>query len=400
MVPLKPELTLHIGPGNTPRKVAPKLLEALREADVVCSLDEPSRCRLVFKVPRFDPKAPAKNSDYFFLMDGELAPLHRIEISAGLTQQAAVPLFKGFVTAQGIEIQDGENRLIIEGQDLSLKMDLFQLSLEYPNKAPSAIVKEVLGKYQSLGLTPKVIKAKGEKAPASFVPQQCGTDRAFLRSLADAYGYDFYIAAHQGSWQAYWGPPVFTGKAQHALSVNFGRKTNVRQLSVREDGLMATQTYGSVLDPSKKTAKAVPIAIKHATWRSKLTKEASISSALPRDPANNRGEIASRDVRGTLLRCGGLDPQEAERRAQGLTNRSVLYQQRVEGYLDTKIYRHILALPGLVDLRGIGKRFDGRYMVRQVTHRFVWSMPHFGYTQDFVLARDGRNSNISEVAQP
>jgi hypothetical protein len=56
-----------------------------------------------------------------------------------------------------------------------------------------------------------------------------------------------------------------------------------------------------------------------------------------------------------------------------------------DGELDSVRYGSVLRAHRLVAVRGVGRSYDGRYLVRRVTHRIQRGV----YTQTFKLSREG-----------
>ena len=56
---------------------------------------------------------------------------------------------------------------------------------------------------------------------------------------------------------------------------------------------------------------------------------------------------------------------------------------------------HILQAPGIVGVRGIGNTYDGKYYVKNVTHKISRGR----YTQQFTLTRSGVGS-LSNTVRP
>jgi hypothetical protein len=65
-----------------------------------------------------------------------------------------------------------------------------------------------------------------------------------------------------------------------------------------------------------------------------------------------------------------------------------------QGEVDTLRYGAVLEAAGLVDVRGAGRSFDGRYRIDTVTDRIARG----SYRQAFSLAREGTGSTIDRVS--
>lgn len=394
-------ITLKIGSGSQPGPAPGSMLESLRRLEVTRVADGACGFQLSFDAPRFNLEDTSQSAEYPIFADDLLVPFNRVQISVSIKGEDQVALIDGYILRQEVEVEDDATFVTVLGEDVGVKMDLVEISVEYQNLKDSDIVSQILGKYSSLGITPSVTAPAGESAPSDFVPQQNSTDRVYVRQLAGRYGYDFSVAPGDslGSNTAYWGPPPTDGTPQPVLSVNFGPKTNVKKLEMRYDARVPTQVYGQVLDLTQNPAQVTPVAVSAPSWRAGLTQTQALTTntGIASDPTSFTSSLDTLDVRGSLLFHSGMDVSLATAVATGKANRSVVEVQTVEGELDTETYGHILEVPGRVDLRGVGATFDGRYLVRQVTHVIEIEQDEPKYTQKFVLSRGGYGANISEV---
>jgi hypothetical protein len=113
---------------------------------------------------------------------------------------------------------------------------------------------------------------------------------------------------------------------------------------------------------------------------------------LATDPAFNPIGLLQRRNLFTDPRYGYMQAYvDAQAQTDTSTDRAVTAQ----GELDTLRYGSILDAPGLVDVRGAGRSYDGRYRVSTVTH----SLARGSYKQAFTLVREGTGSTISRVAE-
>ena len=396
-------LSLKLGTQTT-QDAPVDLLKSLRSVEVVQGSRCPSGFRLSFQADRY-PAVPGALTEYPLLATGLLDPFVRVQV---LVQAGTAPqqvLIDGFIIRQelamGAEDQDTATITVI-GEDVSVKMDLFEISAEYQNLADSAIARQILNKYSSLGITPSVTSPTGESAPQTFVPQQNSTDRYFLQMLATRHAYLFYLkpGTQAGQNTAYWGPPVTTGTRQKAITTNMGKADNVRSISFTYDALAPTLTYGMALDLTQTPAQAVPLSAGSATQAPGLASTAAIASSatsLAQTPATFTSQLSTLAVRGSLLLHPGMTATDAQSFGQAKINRSVQEVVVAEGELDTADYDAILTAPGLVDVRGVGGRYDGTYYVKQVTHSLSLEQGEWSYLQKFVLTRDGVGSTITQV---
>jgi hypothetical protein len=276
----------------------------------------------------------------------------------------------------------GTGKLTITGEDISVMMDLEERSAEYPAQDETIIANRLILGYAPYGVVPTVIPPPvvDPPIPIERVPVQQGTDRAYLRQMADRFGYVFYVKAGPvpGVNTAYWGPPTRIGVPQRALSVNLGGHSNVTDLTFRTDGLGPTQVAGHLQD--RLTNATMPV-------RSLVSLRLPLA-AMPDWLVNQP------NVRTKAFRDSGLSILQALARAQGAADATV-DSVTATGKLDALRYGDVLAARELVGVRGAGWQHDGLYYVKKVTH----TLTHGHYGQEFTLTRDGSGS-ITPVVRP
>jgi hypothetical protein len=315
------------------------------------------------------------------LLSGHFAdPFTRVQITAtltgmpdlsGSTSSVTGVLIDGFVTAQDLapETAATAGLLVVTGEDASVMMDMVELSTEYPSMSDSAIVRHILGRYASL-VTPSVTTPDVDTVPASFVPQQNATDLVYLRHLARRHGALFYIVPNIDSSTAYWGPPQTASAVAPALTVGAGAEGNVLEMRFHRNGLAPTVTYGAALDltatPPARTAVAIGSASRSLGYAA--SPALTGGSGLASDPMSFSASLSTLRLRGSLFRHAGMDVATATATAQATTDRSVTGSVTASGKLDTLDYGGLLLAPGMVEVRGSGDTFDGKYYLAEVAH--------------------------------
>ena len=367
------KLSLRIGPVPVPAPV--EVIEALSEVRVeVGAGDTQSGFELTFDL---SPKSAL--GTLFLLTGGGSLPLMRVVLVVQIGGQAE-PLIDGVTT--DVETRPGEGgvgKLVVKGKDLSALMDLVDLpGVPYPAMPPAARVLMVLSKYAAFGVVPMVIPSIAEDVPIPVqrVPQQQGTDYAYVRRLARQAGHVFYLEAgpQPAMSRAYWGPELRVGAAQPALTVNMDALSNVEQLGFHFD----------------KEAKAMPIVLFQEPI-SKAPIGIPIPDVTPLNPP--LGLVPPLPVRLAHLddtaHLSTLSALMTGLAYAGRHSDSVFGN----GRLDVARYGRVLKSRQLVGVRGAGLAFDGLYYVRSVTHE----IRRGAYKQSFSLARNGLVSTVPRV---
>ena len=368
-------LTLLIGP-LVPMPVSQAVLDALTSVQVNHD-KERSGFQLSF--------AAGKNSQLLttLLPAGYLDPIvTRVIIVATLNGSPNV-LMDGIVTRQDVapSNEPGQSTITVTGEDLSLLMDVIQITRPYPAVPDAGKVYAALAPYIALGVVPTVIPPilTIVDIPTERIETQTrSTDREYIKGLAQRCGYIFVVipGPAPGSSIAYFGPDVSLPAPQPALSINLDANSNVEALSFSLDGLAKKIRVFTILDPfSKKIPIPIPlpnISVFKPPLGARPTPPAKLEFA--NEVAQQRPDEAARSILGFLMNSS--DAISAN------------------GSLDVLRYGQILRARMLVGVRGAGLAYDGLYYVNSVTH----SIKRGEYKQNFTLSRDGLISRASRVA--
>jgi hypothetical protein len=378
-------LTLSIG-TVVPSPVPMLLSQALQSVEVTHTDEGPSGFQLTFYADR----SGAFSQDYPLLNSPLLKPFNRVLITVTFNGTPRV-LMDGFITHQQLTpgTVSQASSLVITGEDVSVMMDMFEISFEYPVMDDAMIAAAVLGKYMAFGVLPYIIPTLKTfiREPTDGAWQQMETDRKYLQKLAANNGYVFYIQPGPASLTntAYWGPPPRTGVPQKALTVNMGPSTNVESINFSYDALAVSGVYGVIQDPETnedvplliETSTRIPLSSGPAIETQTMMKHSLFNSAVQDNDGYQRDIIFL----------------EAFATAQSITDQSTDNVVTAEGELDALSYGDLLMAHGLVGLRGAGYSYDGTWYVKSVTHNINSSQ----YKQKFTLAREGLGSQTSEV---
>ena len=372
-------LTLLIG-RSVPAPAPPELMAALDSVEVNQSDDGDAGFsqgfQLIFRAER--DKAMARQ--IALLRHPLLQPGGRVVIFVTLSGTPQV-LMDGIITHH--QFTPGKDaRLVVTGKDLSVLMDMLELSLGYPAMPHEVIVALVLAKYAAFGIIPEIIPSPSSwtGSPLQEVPFQTGTDRTYLRTLAQSHGYIFGIRPGPAPLMnvAYWGPLIKIGVPQKALNVDMGSATNVDSIDFANDSLAPEQVYGLVhLRDSEIPAPILTLAALG------LQPLASQQALLTNQPF----------VRKTRLGYQGASPIEALSEAQSTTNTSSEATVTGTGTLNALRYQAILNAPGIVGVRGVGEDYDGYYWVKNVKHQISLGE----YQQSFTLTREGTGTTTQRM---
>jgi hypothetical protein len=367
------DLSLKIGP--VPMAAPREVVEALVQVKVEDgSGGTQSGFELTFELPARSPLRTL-----FLLTGGGNLPLMRVVLVVTINGHAR-SIIDGVTTL--VETQPGEGgvaRLVVKGKDLSALMDTIELSgLPFPAMPPSVRVLLILAKYAAFGVVPMVIPSLNDipPLPTNRIPQQRGTDYAYVKRLAEQAGYVFYLepGPTPGTSKAYWGPEIRVGTPQPALTTNMDAQTNVERISFRFDKARKWMPIVTFQEPISKVPITVPI-----PDVTPLNPPLGLVPPLPPQIAkiNDTGHLSAPEAIAAGIAFVGRNSD------------SVFGN----GTLDVGKYGRLLESRSLVGVRGASLPFDGLYYVTNVTHEIQPG----SYKQSFALARNALISTLPSV---
>lgn len=359
------------------------LMAAFQSATVRQSDDGAARYDQGFQLHFAAQRGPGQSRDYALLESPLLKPGNRVVLSVTINATPQV-LMDGIITDQELQPSQGGagGLLTVSGKDLSYLMDLVEMNISYPGLGDAAIAELILAKYAPLGIIPMVIPPLSSwvSLPTQQVPFQEGTDRDYLRRLAQTHGYIFSILPGPTPLvsQAYWGPLLRARPPQRAITADMGSATNVESISFGYVGQSPTQVYGLLAEPN--TPVPVPILMPLDSHLPTLASEQPLLSQQPY-------------VRKTRSRYHGTNVAKALAEARSTVNDSTADVVTAKGTLDALRYGDVLQAPGIVGVRGAGHSYDGLYYVGSVDHE----IGRGSYKQKFKLSREGPGSTTMQV---
>jgi hypothetical protein len=354
---------LMMGP-TLPVPVPAPLADALQTVQVTTSSGRASGFQLGFAVSARSVITQA------LLPAGFFDPGIRVVLVAVVGGVPSV-LMDGIISRQEVVPTDepGASTLTVTGEDLSLAMDRKHERVSWPAMPFPARAALICAKYAQYGMIPAIVPPVFVDVPnpTEHIPIQSSTDLAYLKAMASAAGYVFFVEPGPAPLTnvAYWGPEVRAGLVQPALTIGMGAATNVESLSLSFDGLSRTQYTITLTEPFTKLGIDVPVpdvTLLHPPLAARP------AAALRQEPLP---DVSDRSVTELLL----LGLSRTSQSSDAITG---------QGKLDVLRYGHVLRARHLVGVRGAGLAYDGLYYVTSVTH----DIKRGEYKQSFSLARD------------
>jgi len=384
--------TLLIGP-TVPVPAPPFLIESLQNVEVTHNDDQQSGFQITFSIGR---NGPQDMLDYQHLSTPLLRPFNRVVLIITFN---AIPrvVMDGIITNHQMQPggEPGTSTLTITGDDVSLMMDREERSVEHIGQPDMLIVTKIISSYAQYRLIPKIIPPLSidQPIPIERTPVQRGTDLEYLKTLAQRYGYVFYIIPGPVPLTntAYWGPPVRIGMPQSALTFNMGPQTNVSSINFQYNALDPVVVSSNVTD--RQTNQSMPVQTFDRQTNQSMPVQTFTSTRLPFATQSALSTNLPNVRKVQLENSEGLNYMQAMTLAQARTDSSLDNVVTADGELDALQYADILIPRGLVGLRGVGYSYDGLYYVKRVTH----TIRNGEYKQSFSLTREGVGSTTPVV---
>jgi hypothetical protein len=338
-------------------------MDALQRVEIVTEIGERGSFRLSFLL-----KQNSTLPERFFLESADLIRVVMVVDEAG----GPSVLMDGVMVEHAVSTRtdDEPAMLVISGQDLTLKMDLVEQVRPFSAMPIHTRIQVILAGYGALGIVPSVVPPPIVETPipTERIPNQVGTDYAYMRSLAAIVGHRFTLdpGPAPGSSVAYWGPEPRGDRAQPSLVIDFEHPQDVTALQLRFDAAHRVVPEALVLEPSSKALIPIPVPDIAAL-------NPPLGATLP--PAHRHRRLHS-TAKQTPGETAGALLAVAARSAEAMTGRGVLHVSRD---------RASLRAGSIVQVRGSAKPFEGLFAVSRVRH-VITSHRH---DQEFELVRAG-----------
>ena len=278
-----------------------------------------------------DSTFPLSDSDPF-------APGNTIEIKAGYGGTTA-SIFKGYIVKQGIRINPSSpNNVVLTCKHKAVALTYNKTEAEFSAKTDSDIISAIISTY---GLSATV---DSTAVTQEMVFQKLATDWDFILSRAQLYGYMI----------------TFNGD-----DITIGAPKTSADAVLRVAAGEAVISFNADINAEKQAPD-----ISATAWDIKT--QAAITAAAAEPAVNTQGNITAKTLSGklgqqslTLNSCTPMAEDELKAWADGTLSRMRL--SAIKG--DVSFIGSALALPGgIIELAGVGARFNGNAFVTSVNH--------------------------------
>lgn len=306
----------------------------------------------------------------------DLGPGTKIEVSLGYTGSSPVKIFEGEIVGTQVKVAENGPRIFVaRAFDALHKLTRGRKTRTFLNQKFSQIVSQVA---QEKGLT---VDAEDTEFLREYVVQHNQTDLDFCRGIASWLDFDLCIDHLQDSKKIRFKAPGVGGDAEVKAVYD---NPNVAQDEVPLRKFDGRQSLARVVsevvvrgwDPAQKQE------IIGTAAGSKLYGKMTGQTSAPDEVSESWGETERQ-----LVDYKVFSKQEAEKIA--LTKLNEYARTFIRADAEVQGNPKIRA-GGVVSIKNVGKRFDGNYLVDQVTHIFTSKVQTGGgYTSRLSAERCG-----------
>jgi hypothetical protein len=293
----------------------------------------------------------------------------KTQVAIELKHGTSVYRFDGRSTqASWVIAPGGESRLTVKAVDRTLELNVEEKVVAW-RSSDSSIASSILSQN---GFGAEVTDTPDQPDPDVHVVMQRSTDWAFLRALADKWGYVVYLESRGGRVVGVFGPLDPLAAEQTKLSFGFGGDAK----TVTADAQLLAGR-----DVRAKRVKALSTSV--LTGADAGTGAAQATTSLG---GQTTVLLSPSDV------AGEIDPTEA---SKGLARKSA-FALRVEAELDPLRVDSIVRARRTVEVSGLGSALSGKYLVDRTRHRITADR----HAQHVTLVRNALSVGVGDFPAP
>jgi uncharacterized protein len=337
------------------------------------------------------------------LEDERLQLFERIKVSIGFVSAPGMsgalsgigggndeiaPVFEGYITgvAPLFDSLPDDSVLEVQALDSSVLLSLEDKVATWPDASDSDIVEQIVSSY---GVQTSIEATQTTHSESDTTVIQRGTDIQFVRELAQRNGAEFYFEtdADSGQVTAFFRPPQLDGEPQSDLAIRFGEESNLRSFSVRLTGLRPLSV--KVLQIDVKTGDT-------NTGQASDSQRTKLGAKSLSDLVSGTLDslVTPLDSQAQMLLLGPPTSDEGELTTIGQATRDeAAWCIEAQGEINSEAYQAVLRPHRLVQIKGAGQSYCGKYYVTRVGHELEMGGD---YTQKFEALRNARDLDGSE----
>jgi len=345
------------------------------------------------------------DGSWTYLDDDRLALFNKISIQIGFTggsgpdgsagdstggnggDQGLTTVFDGYITDIHLNLgsDPGNTFIDVSGMDSTVLMGMEEKIASWPNMKDSDIVEQIMSSY---GLNPQIDGTSTTHQDNVTTVMQRATDLQFVRELAQRNGMEFYIETDdQGNATGFFRAPQLSGPPQPDLAIHAADQSHLRSFSAHLNGQRPLNVKSVQMDIRADSPNTAQVS---DADRTKLG--ASDANALVGGPLGSLVTPKDAQAQILVLATPTSDLTELRTAAQAVRDEAD-WLIMAAGEINSEAYQSVLRPRRLVQVKGAGRAYSGKYYVTRVTH----DIRHDGsYTQKFEARRNARDLDGSE----
>jgi phage protein D len=335
--------------------------------------------------------------------DDDLALFNRISIRVGFTGGSGLagtlgavadaasgggddglePVFDGYLTTVNFQAssEPEQSHLNIGGMDSSVLMSLEEKITTWKDISDSEIVQQIAASY---GIEIQADATSTVHQENDFTIVQRSSDIRFVRDLAQRNGMEFYFETDKdtGDVVAFLRMPQLDGTPQPDLAIQFGDQSNLRSFSASVTGLRPLSVKMAQIDIKANSPNTAQAGETQLLTLGKNDSNTLIGGALD-------AILTPKDEQAQMLVLGtpSSDAGELQTMAQAVRDEAGWFIT-AQGEINSEAYQNVLRPHRVVQVKGAGSTYSGKYYVTRVTHELKGDG---SYSQNFEARRNARD---------
>lgn len=271
------------------------------------------------------------------------------ELSIGVSSADRSYSFAGLVAGATWTIDtDGASQLVVRAVDRTAEMDRVEQVVAWPGAADSTIASSIFAAY---GFATVVEATPAGPDPTAYTPVQRGTDWAFLRSLAAKWGYATFVEVEGTRTVGHFRPINPLAAPSETLLLGFGGDSFIAEVEVEFSG-------------GRVRADRIP------------PLSDGVVSAEAQGEEQLQGSESLATAATTLLGPGDVEGEIEPAMATAGRARQRAFGVRLTATTDPIRRGPLLRARRTVDVKGLGSRLSGLYLVSRVRHQLSQDHHH------------------------
>jgi phage protein D len=341
--------------------------------------------------------------------DDELALFNKISIRIGFTGGSGLagtlsavtsalggggndglePVFDGYLTSVNFQAssEPEQSYLNVAGMDTSVLMSLEEKIATWKDMSDSDIVQQIAASY---GVEIQADPTATVHQENDITIVQRSTDIRFVQDLAQRNGMEFYFETDKdtGNVVAFLRAPQLDGTPQPDLAIQFGDSSNLQSFSASVTGLRPL------------SVKLTQIDIKANSPTSAQSSETQLLTLGTNDSNTLIGGaldaiLTPKEAQAQMLVLGtpSSDPGELQTMAQAVRDEAGWFIT-AHGDINSEAYQNVLRPHRVVQVKGAGSTYSGKYYVTRVVHDLK---ADGSYSQNFEARRNARDVSDTDT---